>query len=324
MMKMLLQCNTRFSTQKHTSLESISEESVTSPLLDAFQNNIAREFKRLFGDIAKFSNGNMFVCVDGRWKVDEYNVYITRLINKFSDNVTYDREKLVKYNGDGNNFVSRIKVLTSVLEKIQGGLGNKFTDLFRSELYDENFHKLVDADLDLIGFNNGIFNLKTNEFMPYSKEYIVTKSTGYDFDDTNLDLKTDVVQFLREVFPDNDLHEYMLTTLSSCLDGKNREETLSFWTGISSKQTGSNGKSTLCNLLSAAFGDYFLNGHPSIITGKIEKAQSANLPVYELKGKRLVMFQEIETEDDNSTATVNMAKLKSYSGNDVSITARTL
>ena len=36
------------------------------------------------------------------------------------------------------------------------------------------------------------------------------------------------------------------------------------------------------------------------------------------------MFQEIETEDDNSTATVNMAKLKSYTGNDVSISARTL
>ena len=33
------------------------------------------------------------------------------------------------------------------------------------------------------------------------------------------------------------------------------------------------------------------------------------------------MFQENKTEDDNSTATVNMAKLKSYSGNDVSITA---
>ena len=44
---------------------------------------------------------------------------------------------------------------------------------------------------------------------------------------------------------------------------------------MSSKQTGSNGKSTLYNLLFAAFGDYFLNGHPSIITGKIEKAQSA-------------------------------------------------
>ena len=74
----------------------------------------------------------------------------------------------------------------------------------------------------------------------------------------------------------------------------------------------------------AAFGDYFLNGHPAIITGKIEKAQSANAAVYELKGKRLVVFQEIETDDDTSTTKVNMAKLKSYSGNDVSITARTL
>ena len=178
---------------------------------------------------------------------------------------------LVKYNGDDNKSGSHIKVLKTVLTKIQGGLGSKFTDLFKSELYDENFYKHVDADVDLIGFNNGIFNLKTDEFVPYSPEYVATKSTLCDFDYTNLDLKTDVVQFLREVFPDNDLHEYMLTTLSSSLDGENREETLSFWTGISSKQTGSNGKSTLCNLLSAAFGDYFLNVHPSITTGNFEK-----------------------------------------------------
>ena len=47
--------------------------------------------------------------------------------------------------------------------------------------------------------------------------------------------------------------------------------------------------------------------------------------VNEQKGKRPVMFQENKTEDDNSTATVNMAKLKSYSGNDVvSITTHTL
>ena len=193
-----------------------------------------------------------------------------------------------------------------------------------SALYDEHFHKLVDADLDLIGFNNGIYNIRTEEFFPYSKEYLVTKTVGYDFDDSNFELKDDVIKFLREIFADNDIYEYMLSVLSSCLDGKNREETISFWTGVSSKQTGSNGKSTLCNLLSAAFGDYFLNGHPSIITGKIEKAQSANPAVHSLKGKRLVVFQEIETDDDTTTAKVNMAKLKSYSGNDVSITARTL
>ena len=166
--------------------------------------------------------------------------------------------------------------------------------------------------------------MKTNAFVPYSHEYIVTKCTKYDFDNTNFEYQDDVLKFLREVFPDNDLYNYMITTLSSCLDGRNKEETLSFWTGVSSKQTGSNGKSTLCNLLASAFGEYFLNGHPSIITGKIEKAQCANPAVHSLKDKRLVVFQEIETEDDNSTATVNMAKLKSYTGNDVSISARTL
>ena len=113
--------------------------------------------------------------------------------------------------------------------------------IFRSELFDEHFHTLVDADLDLIGFNNGIFNLKTDEFMPYSQEYIVTQSTKYDFDNTNIDLKDDVLKFMRDVFPDNDLYDYMLSTLSSCLDGRNSAETLSFWTGLCPKQTGSNG-----------------------------------------------------------------------------------
>ena len=212
----------------------------------------------------------------------------------------------------------------AVIEKIQNGLSSTMTDVFRSELYDETLHELVDADLNLVGFKNGIFNLKTSEFFPYSQEYVVTKSTGYDFDNSNLDCIDDVLKFLREVFPNNDLYEYMLSTLSSCLDGKNREETLSSWTGLSSKQTGSNGKSTLCNLLAATFGEYFLNGHPSIITGKIEKAQSANPAVHALKGKRLVVLLEIETNDDDSTSKVNMAKLKSYSENDISITTCTL
>ena len=303
-------------------------------MTNSLGTSIAAEFKRLFGDVAKFSNGNMFVCIDGRWKVDEYNVYITKLLIKFNhiiladlsivSDMIYQDAEWEEREGKKTIPTPKMHVLSDTLKKIQNGLSSALTDLFRSELFDENFYKCVDADTDLIGFNNGIFNLKTNEFMPYSKEYVITQSTGYDFDSSNFELTDYVVKFLREIFPDNELHEYMLTTLASCLDGKNKEETLSFWTGISSKQTGSNGKSTLCNLLAFAFGDYFLNGHPSIITGKIEKAQSANPAVFELKNKRIVIFQEIETEGEDNATKVNMAKLKSYSGNDISISARTL
>ena len=35
-------------------------------------------------------------------------------------------------------------------------------------------------------------------------------------------------------------YDFMLTTMNLCFDGRNKEETLSFWTGIRLKQTGSN------------------------------------------------------------------------------------
>ena len=92
-----------------------------------------------------------------------------------------------------------------------------------STLYDEKFHKLVDADLDLIGFNNGIYNIRTEEFFPYSREYLVTKTVGYDFDDSNFELKDDVIKFLREIFADNDIYIYMLSVLSSYLDELRRK-----------------------------------------------------------------------------------------------------
>ena len=166
------------SSEDEMTLETLAEMLTTSKDLDPFSNSIARDFKRLYGDIVKFSNRNMYVCVDGRWRVDEYNVHITQVINKYSDVVRKDREIVKKYND--TKFNAKYKRLVNVLEKVQKGLSSRIMDVFRSELFDEHFHTLVDADLDLIGFNNGIFNLKTDEFMPYSQEYIITQSTKYD------------------------------------------------------------------------------------------------------------------------------------------------
>ena len=195
------------SSEEEMTLDTLAEILTTSKDLDPFSNSIARDFKRLYGDIVKFSNRNMYVCVDGRWRVDEYNVHITQVINKYSDVVRKDMEIVKKYND--TKFNAKYKRLVNVLEKVQNGLSSRTMDVFRSELFDEHFHTLVDADLDLIGFNNGIFNLKTDEFMPYSQEYIVTQSTKYDFHNTNWELKDDVLKFMRKVFPDKDLYDYM-------------------------------------------------------------------------------------------------------------------
>ena len=61
--------------------------------------------------------------------------------------------------------------MVSFLIKIQSALSSKMVDVFRSELFDKDFHKIVDQNLDLIGFNNGIFNLKTIEI--FSKQSVL-------------------------------------------------------------------------------------------------------------------------------------------------------
>ena len=72
---------------------------------------------------------------------------------------------------------STIKTKLAVREKIQSGICSKLKDVFVSALYDENFHKLVDADLDLIGFNNGIYNIRTEEFFSIFKGILSNKNS---------------------------------------------------------------------------------------------------------------------------------------------------
>ena len=60
---------------------------ITEPNTSSYVVLIAQEFKKLYSDIVKFSNGNFYVCVDGKWKINEHNIHITHVITHkyFSD-----------------------------------------------------------------------------------------------------------------------------------------------------------------------------------------------------------------------------------------------
>ena len=143
------------------------------------------------------------VCVDGKWKIDEHNIHITHVItHKYFSDISKDLwcvdASIKKITEDPYADKIMLSLLNTtrhakldIIDKIQGGFCSKLKDVFVSELYDEQFHKLVDADLDLIGFNNGIYNIKTQEFFPSSKEYFVTKTVGYDYDVSNFEFNDD-------------------------------------------------------------------------------------------------------------------------------------
>ena len=87
--------------------------------------------------------------------------------------------------------------------------------------------------------------------------------------------------FLETVFVEEDIRNYVLKFLASCLQGHNAEEKFRIWTGC-----GSNGKSKLEELFLNSFGDYCINFPITLLLGK-RAASNSNTRNCTSKGKDL-------------------------------------
>lgn len=105
-------------------------------------------------------------------------------------------------------------------------------------------------------------------------------------------------EFLKRIFCGNDeLISFMQLQMGAACVGKVYEENLLIATG-----SGSNGKSTLFNILKAILGDYCVSVNPDILMDKVSYEQQVALA--SIKGKRLVIGQETESGQVLSTASV--------------------
>ena len=109
------------------------------------------------------------------------------------------------------------------------------------------------------------------------------------------------------------MRNYVLSLLSSCLSGENKEQKFHIWEGV-----GSNGKSILVELFEQAFGLYCGKIPISLLTSKRSASNAANPELARLKGKRFCVLQEPE-EDER----MNVGLMKELSGGDT-IMARAL
>jgi P4 family phage/plasmid primase-like protien len=286
--------------------------------MSKYNNDIAAVLARLYGDDHVYSKGSWFFYNGLRWIEDVDRTHISRTImTRFQYKIDSELRSVNDYliNNDPNNpgyndKIQQSKNLIAVKEKTQSGrIGIDF-HVLEVAFENERFKELLDSNLDLIGFNNGVYDLSSGVFRESSRDDRITRSVGYDYDGSDCD-NSQLDIFLQQVFPEPLLLQYMLFFLGSCLSGRVNEELIHFFTGVSSRQTGSNGKSSLITLLLQVFGDYASMGHGSILVSKRENSQNSNSALMSLKGKRAVFFSEIENEQ------INMSVIKSLTGNDV-------
>jgi len=205
---------------------------------------------------ASFKNNIWYEFKDHRWKeidsgvelrkkisndlVDEY----CRLMSKYNILGSMNENEMDpehKYTEDEQEeFLEKSRTLHKITLNIKSSsFKNNVLMECREIFYEKDFINKLDSNPWLIGFNNGVYDLKKYEFRDGRPEDYISFSTLNDYKEfeENDPLMEQMKTFISQAFVDKDMREYMLTMLASCLQGVNNEEKFRVWTGCHAKDT---------------------------------------------------------------------------------------
>lgn len=156
------------------------------------------------------------------------------------------------------------------------------TDLAKDEV--SVSPKQLDADPWLLNVLNGTVDLRTGERLPHSRADLITKIAQVRYDPG---AKAPVFEeFLETVLPSEALRKFVQKAIGYSLTGDVSEQVLLFLYG-----TGSNGKSTLLNVVHEIAGEYAMPAAPDLL---VAKRGSHPTELAALHGVRFAPCTEVE------------------------------
>jgi P4 family phage/plasmid primase-like protien len=177
---------------------------------------------------------------------------------------------------------------------------------------DEKFDELLDSRSHLIGFANGVYDLKMHIFRDGMPDDYIFHSTKVNYIAYNPELPEygEIHDFFNKLFTVESVKNYVLDVLACTIDGSIAQERFYIFTG-----QGSNGKSRLLDLVQKAIGDYYCILPIALLTQKRVASNSAQSELERTKGRRFAVMQEPSNDDK-----INIGFMKELSGNDNIIT----
>lgn len=280
-------------------------------------------------DIAKMlyaKYGNKFVCanvmkkiwfeyseVTGRWSQTECGIKLRSLIStELVEDYRKLQKKIIEELDEDNNEEEAEKVRKNIRKIISNLKCAPFKSQVMKEceevFYDEQFLNRLDKNVYLIGFENGVYDLKEGKFRAGKPEDYMSMTTKYDYREFNEDDPeiAEVNEFLLKIFPDKRLRDFFIKKSAEELQGGNFTKTFVVMTGI-----GDNGKSITIELKEHAFGQYAIKLPTSLITGKRTQSSGATPELERMIGVRFAVLQEPDNKD-----VINIGMLKELTGND--------
>jgi P4 family phage/plasmid primase-like protien len=176
--------------------------------------------------------------------------------------------------------------------------------------YDKDFINKLDMNPYLLCFNNFVVDFKQKTWRNGQPDDYISKSTNIDYIPLEeiYDKKTieEVNTFIEQLFPNEELRNYMWEHLASTLIGNNNNQTFNIYTG-----SGRNGKSKLTDLMTKTLGDYKATVPTTLITQKRNSIGSTSSEIVQLMGVRYAVMNEPSKGDK-----INEGIMKEITGGD--------
>lgn len=204
-------------------------------------DDVALAMKEMYGHMYKcvsIKNNAWFEYQGHRWVKIEAG---SSLYCKMSDEVAVEFGTVAMdclkniVGSEGETAMNRFKSINKLIRDLKTtSYKNAVMDACRHRFYDSDFEKKINQQTHLLGFNNGVYDLKIGCFRTGAPDDYLTFSTGYNYN-PKLKLESPEVQevytFFKDVQPEDDMCEYILTLLSSYLDGEAEDQNFIIWTG---------------------------------------------------------------------------------------------
>jgi phage/plasmid-associated DNA primase len=245
----------------------------------------------LNGSLYSFNNKNNLWYKDGletkkKYISDDLFDFLFGLINDSINDETY--------------------LKTQIRELKKYCLTNKWTEellkTFKTRFLNEDVDIQFDSNPYLLGFNNGVYDLKENIFRKYEFTDYTTTRTGYNYKKSSEEDRFVIYELFNHIETDDDNRNLLWQILSSGLIGICYEKFIIF------DGKGGNGKSVTTRFMLEALGDYAYKGNIQTLCTKAK--QGANPEMANMNLKRYIIFSEPE-----STEKIHNSILKELTGN---------
>jgi len=264
-----------------------------------FNCTLNKEWYLFDGNIWKLNNG-LFIR---EFISNELPIYYRKIIDFFIN------RKKNNINDNVHEINLKIKKINEIIKSLEStnfknNVLTESCDIFY--IKNQKFEENLDINPYLIGFNNGIYDLKNFKFRTGEANDYISLSVGYDYTNKKSKEYNNVIKFFEDIQPEKEERDYLLTFIASILENTNAEEIWHIFNGIKR-----NGKSKLSELLAITFGDYYGQIQSNLLTKERPSQGTPQPELINLRKKRIVIASEVENNQK-----LNTGFIKSVTGKD--------